>query len=146
MSTHFFVDANLAVNTVTRRSQTGILIFCNRAPIILHSKRQNTVETSTFVSEFTARKNDVELSEALPYKLQMFGVPIEGLTNIFCDNEAVYKNTSISESVLRKKHHSISYHRCREAVTAGAVRIAKEGTKTNLSDLLTKILSIVRRE
>ena len=91
-------------------------------------------------------KNAVELSEALRYKLRMFGVPIEGPTNIFCDNEAVYKNTSIPESVLRKKHHSISYHRCREAVAAGTVRIAKEGTKKNLSDLFTKILSIVRRE
>ena len=43
MSTHCFVDANHAVNTVTRRSQTGILLFCNRSPIIWHSKRQNTV-------------------------------------------------------------------------------------------------------
>ena len=76
----------------------------------------------------------------------MFGVTIKGPTNIFCDNEAVYKNTSIPESVLRKKHHSISYHRCCEAVAAGTVRIAKDCTKTNLSDLFTKILSIVRRE
>ena len=76
----------------------------------------------------------------------MFGVPIEGPTNIFCDNEAVYKNTSIPEWVLRKNHHSISYHRCCEAVATGTVRIAKEGTKTNLSDLFTKILYIVRRE
>ena len=91
-------------------------------------------------------KNAVELSEALWYKLRIFGVPIEGPTNIFCDNEAVYKNTSIPESVLRKKHHSISYHQCCEAVAVGTVRIAKEGTKTNLSDLFTKILSIVRRE
>ena len=76
----------------------------------------------------------------------MFGVPVKGPTNIFCDNEAVYKNTSILESVLRKKHHSISYHRCRKAVAARTVSISKEGTKTNLSDLFTKILSIVRRE
>ena len=76
----------------------------------------------------------------------MFGVPVKGPTNIFCDNEAVYKNTSILESVLRKKHHSISYHRCRKAVAARNVSIAKEGTKTNLSDLFTKILSIVKRE
>jgi hypothetical protein len=31
-------------------------------------------------------KNAVELSEALRYKLRMFGVPIKGPTNIFCDN------------------------------------------------------------
>ena len=83
MSTHCFVDVNHAVNTVTRRSQTGILIFCNKSPIIWLSKRQNTVETSTFGSEITAMKNSVELIEALRYKLRMFGVPIEGPTNIW---------------------------------------------------------------
>jgi hypothetical protein len=31
-------------------------------------------------------KNAVEMIEALRYKLRMFGVPIDGLTNIFCDN------------------------------------------------------------
>ena len=76
----------------------------------------------------------------------MFGVPVEGPTNIFCDNEVVYKNTSIPESVLRKKHRSIYYQRCGEAVDAGSVSISKEGTKTNLSDLFTKILSIIRGE
>ena len=76
----------------------------------------------------------------------MFRVPVEGPTDIFCDNEVVYKNTSIPEWLLRKKHHRISYHRCREAVAAGTVRIAKEGTKMNFSYVFTNIMSIVRRE
>ena len=59
MTTHCFVDANHAADKVTRRSQTGILIFCNRAPILWFSKRQNSVESSTFGSEFTALKNAV---------------------------------------------------------------------------------------
>ena len=84
--------------------------------------------------------------KALRYKLRMFGVPIEGPTDMFCDNEAVYKNASTPESVLRKKHHSISYHMCREAVAAGVCRIAKEDTETNLSDLFTKVLPRPRRE
>ena len=121
-------------------------MFCCMAPIIMFSKRQNTVETSTFGSEFTALKNAVELVEALRYKLRMFGVPIEGPTNVFCDNESVYKNVSTPESVLKKKHHSISYHRCREAVAAGTVRMAKEPTASNLADLFTKMLPRVLRE
>ena len=146
MSIHCFVDANLAGNTVTRRSQTGVLIFCNRAPIIWHSKRQNTVETSTFGSELIALKNAIELIKSLRYKLRMFGVPIEGPANIFCDNEAVYKNCSIPESTLKKKHHSIAYHFNREAVASGTVRIAKEDTATNLADLFTKILTVPVRD
>ncbi len=64
-----FIDADHAGNRVTRQSQTGILIFLNRAPIIWYSKAQNTVETSTFGSEFTAMRIAVELIESLRYKL-----------------------------------------------------------------------------
>ena len=77
----------------------------------------------------------------------MFGAPIEGATKINCDNETVYKNCSIPELTLREKHHSISYNRNREAVATGTCRIAKEDSRTNLSDFFTKILSsIVRGE
>jgi hypothetical protein len=54
MTVHCFVDADHAGDKVTRRSQTGILIFCNRAPIIAYSKRQNSVECSTYGSELCA--------------------------------------------------------------------------------------------
>ena len=94
MSTRFFVDANHGGNNVTRRSQTDILFFFCMAPIIMLRKIQNTFETSTFGSEFTALKNAIELVEALQYKLCIFRVPIEGVTNVFCDNESVYKNVS----------------------------------------------------
>jgi hypothetical protein len=146
MTTHCFVDANHAGDTETRRSQTGILLFCNRAPIIWFSKRQNSVEASTFGSEFTAMKNAVEMIEAMRYKLRMFGVPIDGPTNIFCDNGAVCANTTKPESTLTKKHHSIAYHRSREAVAAGTVRVSKEHTSTNLADIFTKIMCAPKRE
>ena len=72
----------------------GILIFINKAPIIWCSKRTNTVEVSTFGSEIVAMRNAVESIESLRYKLRMSGVPILGLTNVFCDNEAVVMNCS----------------------------------------------------
>ena len=146
VSTHCFVDADLSSNTVTRRSQTGILIFLNRAPIIWYSKRQNTVETSTFGSEFIAMRTAVKHIKMLCYKLRMFGIPIEGPMNVFCDNEAVFKNTTIPESTLKKKHNSICYHRCRKAVVARVMRVAKEGMLTNLADLFTKPLVQAVRE
>ena len=91
-------------------------------------------------------KNAVELIATLRYKLRMFGVPMDGPTDMFCDNEAVYKNASTPESQIKKKHHSISYHMSREVVASGACRIAKEVTEINLSDLFTKVLTRVRRE
>ena len=140
MSTHCFVDVDHAGNLVTHCSQTGILIFVNRAPIIWYSKHQNTVKTSTFGSEFVAMQIAVELIESLRYKLCMFGIPIEGPTNVYCDNEAVTKNTTIPESTLKKKHNSIAYHQAHEAVAAGTIRVSKEDGKTNLADVLTKLL------
>ena len=76
----------------------------------------------------------------------MFGVPLEGLTNMLCDNEAVLKKKYTPESVLRKKHHIIEYHKCREAVASLICCISKEDTYTNLADLFTKRLVHTRRE
>ncbi len=76
-------------NKVICQSHTGIIIFCNRAPIIWYSKCQNTVETSTFGSEFIATCIAVELIESIHYNLRMFGIPIDGPTNVFCGNNGV---------------------------------------------------------
>ena len=90
-------------------------------------------------------KTAVEMIESLRYKLRMFGIPVNGPTNIYCDNDAVTKNTTIPKSTLKKKHHSIAYHRCQEAVAANRVQIAKHGTEKNLADLFTKVLTADRR-
>ena len=74
------------------------------------SKKHNLVKTSNFGSKFTALKLTAKLVISLQYKLRMFGVPLEGPTEIFYDNKTVFKNTFTPESVLRKKHHSISYN------------------------------------
>ena len=145
VSLSMFVDASHAGNKKHRRSQTGILIFMNKAPIHWYSKRQPNVETSTFGAEFCALKVGVEMIEGLRYKLRMFGVPLDGAANVFCDNEAVYKNTVIPESTLKKKHHSIAFHKCRESVASKVIRVAKEGTEKNLADLFTKVLTSERR-
>ena len=56
-----FVDADHAGCQVTRRSHTVVLIFVNRAPILWYSKRQNTVESSSFGSEFVAMRIAIEM-------------------------------------------------------------------------------------
>jgi len=141
-----FVDADHAGNLLTRRSQSGVLIFLNKAPIVWYSKRQNTVESSTFGSEFVAMRIATDLIVSLRYKLRMFGVPLTGAANVFCDNQGVVNNTTSPESVLGKKHNQICYHRVREAAAAGIIRIAKEDTETNLADILTKPLGLPKRK
>ena len=133
-----FVDADHAGDKVTRRSRTGILIFVNRAPIMWMSKKQTGIETSSFGSEFTAMKTCVEMIQGLRYKLRMMGVPIDSPARVQADNEAVVKNSSMPESTLKKKCHSIAYHFVRENAASGCIEVAYENTKTNLADMLTK--------
>lgn len=76
----------------------------------------------------------------------MFGVPLEGPTSVFCDNNGVVKNASIPESALAKKHNVINYHAMREAAAAGILRVGKEDGQTNLADLLTKVLRQDKRD
>ena len=112
-----FCDSDHAADKVTRRSPTGLLIFLNRAPIDLSSKRQNSIETSTFGSEFTAALKDAtKKAKGLQYKLRMMGVHVDGSATIRCDNMSMVNNTTAPESTLKKKSNSIAYQ---EAVAAG---------------------------
>jgi hypothetical protein len=98
-----------------------------------------------FGSEFIAIKTAVELIEALQYKLQMFGVLVDGLTSLLSDNDAVVWNTMAPESTLKKKHNSIAYHQYREVVLAQMVLIVQVGSKENLVDLVTKSLPALQQ-
>ena len=70
----------------------------------------------------------------------MMGVPIDGTTDIYCDNDSVCKSTSCPESSLTRKCNAVAYHKAREAQAAGSIRITHEDGGTNLADLLTKLL------
>jgi len=145
VSTAFYVDADHAGDTTNRRSHSGILGYVQGAPVLWYSKRQATVETSTHGAKLVATRIAVELIESLRYKLYMFGVPIDGPTILLCDNQSVVHNGTKPDSVLKKKHNSISYHKIRESVAAGFVELHKVATEDNLADILTKVLSGVAR-
>ena len=73
----------------------------------------------------------------------MFGIPLsedQPATFIFCDNEAVCKNTSDLESSLNKKHFAIAYRFAIWNVAAGVCKIAWIPTGENLADAMTKRL------
>ena len=142
-----FVDADHGGDQVSRRSRTGILIYVNKAPILWYSKRQSTVETSTYGSELVAMRLAVDMIKALKYKLWMFGIGIlDDEAKIYGDNNAVILNASVPESTLKKKHHSINYNYVREAVASGVALIYKVDTGSNLADLFTKLLDKVKRK
>ena len=70
-----FVDASHGANKVTRISHSGYALFINRAPIKWMRKRQQTLETSAFSSDFIDLKQCIQDVEQLRFKLGMFGIP-----------------------------------------------------------------------
>ena len=91
--THY-VDANLMHDMATGRSVTGILHLANKTPIDWYSKKQATVETATYGSEFVAARTCVEQIIDLRTTLRYLGVPIRERSYMFGDNESVVNSSS----------------------------------------------------
>eukprot|EP00957_Ditylum_brightwellii_P088228 6720899-Ditylum_brightwellii.AAC.1 len=81
-----FVDANLLHDVITGRSYTGIIQLLNKTPIDWFSKRQNTVKTATYRSEFVATRTAVDQIVDLRYTMRILGVPLTGPSWMFGDN------------------------------------------------------------
>ena len=131
-------DSDHGHDLLTRRSVTGFVISINKTPIKFYSKRQNTVESSSYGSELVAGRIATEAIMEYRYKLRMMGIKVEGPSILMIDNQSVVANTTLPSSSLKKKHNSIAYHRMREAVAAGIIKVGFIRSATNLADILTK--------
>jgi hypothetical protein len=60
-----YVDSDHAGDQLTRRSRSGFVQYVNSAPILWYSKKQGSIETSTFGSEFVALSTAVAVNRAL---------------------------------------------------------------------------------
>jgi hypothetical protein len=135
-----FVDANLNHDLTTGRAAMGVIHLLNQTPVEWFCKRQNTVETATYGSEFVAARTATEQIMDLRYVLRMFGVPIDGPAWLFGDNESVVTSSTIPHSTLMKRHNALAYHRVREAIAAKVLHFLHMDGKQNPADVLTKFL------
>lgn len=133
-----YVDANLYHDLVTGRSVTGILHFFNGTPVDWYSKKQATVETATYGSEFVAARIATDQIIANRIALRYLGVNVEGPTFLFGDNHSVVDSASVPQSKLNKRHVALSYHKVRETIAAGAVRFEWIEGSENPADILSK--------
>ena len=136
-----FVDSNHGHDLVTGKSITGIIVFVGRTPITYVSKRQSTVQTSTFGAEFVSLKRAVEEAITIRYYLRSMGVRVQKPTIIYGDNMSAIKNSTMPSSPLKKKYLALAYHFCREHFGSGIVSIRKIDTKHNIADAFTKGLT-----
>jgi hypothetical protein len=135
-----YVDADHARDKLTRRSVTGIVLLLNNTPLAWISRKQKTVETSTYGSELVAARVAIELIIEMRYKLRMLGIKVEKSSYLVGDNMSVVLNTTLPSSALKKKAQACNYHRIREAIASQFVTLGHIDTSQNVADIMTKPL------
>jgi hypothetical protein len=138
VTTSHYVDANLMHDMMTGKSVTGCIHFFNQTPIDAFTKKQATVETATYGSEFVAARTCTEQIIELRTLLRYLGVPLREQSFMFGDNQAVVKSSTIPEAKLHKRHTLLSFHRVREAIAARMIVFVHIDGRINPADILSK--------
>ena len=138
VTTTTYVNTNLHHDQVTGKAVTACLHIVNATPSYLYTKRQTTVETATYGSEFVAARIATDQINNLRYTLMYLGVPVRSKSHMFGDNKSVVDSASIPTSTLSKKSTLASYHRVREAIAAGYLQFNWKDEKSNPADILSK--------
>ena len=138
VQTTHYVDANLHHDLATGKAVTAVLHFLNQTPIDAYTKRQSTVATATYGSEFVAARTAVDQIIDIRTTLRYLGVPIRDKSYMFGDNRSVVTSSTIPNSTISKRHHLASYHRVREAIAAKYISFHWKDGKSNPADILSK--------
>jgi hypothetical protein len=135
--THY-QDANLYHDIITGQSVTAILNFLNKFPIDWYSKKQATVKTATYGSEYISARTCVNQTVDLQTTLRYLGIPIRDVSYMFGDNKSVINSSTQPHSKLHKRHNALSFHHVCEAIASGYVMLTYLPGKFNPVDILSK--------
>lgn len=135
--THYY-DANLFHCMLTGRSLTAVLHFYNKTPVDWYSKKQATVETATYGSEYTAARTCIDQAVDHRLYLRYLGIPIREKSYVFGDNKSVVDSSTVPHAKLHKRHNALSFHRVREAVASKFVGLYFLPGQYNPADILSK--------
>jgi hypothetical protein len=73
-------------------------------------KKQATVETATFGSEFIAARTAINQIVNLRMTLHYLGIPIREKSYVFGDNKTIIDALSTPHAKLHKRHNALSFH------------------------------------
>ena len=130
--------SDISNDLATGKAVTAALHFLNQTPIDAYTKRQSTVETATYGSEFVAARTAVDQIVDIRTTLRYLGVPIRDKSYMFGDKRSVVTSSTIPNSTIFKRHHLASYHRVREAIAAKYISFHWKDGKSNPADILSK--------
>ena len=125
------MDANLHHDLASGKTITTILHLVNGIPINWYAKKQATVESAMYGSEFVAARAAVDQIIGLRAAHMYLDVPIRSKSFMFGDNKSVVTSSMILTSSFSNKHCISSYHHVREAIAAKLIGFYRKDGKAN---------------
>jgi hypothetical protein len=122
---------------VTESSVTAILHFLNQTPMDWYSKKQATVKTTTFGSEFITARTTIDQIVNLQMTLRYLGVPIREKSYVFGDNKTII-NAHWPHMPSYTRDNALSFHCVWEAVASKYITIFHLPGENNPADILSK--------
>ena len=123
---------------ITGCSVTGIIHLVNEIPIGWYSKKQGTVETTNYGSDFFAARITTEQVIEFCLTLRYLGVPLNKKAYMFSDNKYVVDSSTCSHSKLHKLHTALSFHRIQDAIASKMLNFTFIPGSISPADILSK--------
>lgn len=137
-----YTDSDWGSDPTTRKSMSGCVIFHYGNPIQWYSRKQKCVALSSTEAEYiSAALASAELISVIQLAADIENKP-KCPGRLYLDNQGAIHLCEGFENSKRSKHIDIKYHFIKDLVDNGQISIKYVPTHENISDLLTKSLTL----
>jgi hypothetical protein len=133
-------DSDWASDILTRRSTTGLIVFCAGRPVCWNVKRQAVVSLSSCEAEYYALVRVICVVMFLRTLLKELRLPQNLPSPVYTDNKGARDLALNPNNHHRTKHIDIKVHFIREKKFLKIVDILPVRTDDNRADPFTKML------
>ena len=143
-----YTDSSFMTDPDDFKSQSGYVFTLNGGVVSWKSSKQNTVADSTTEAEYIAASEASKEGYWIKKFVTELGVvpSAEDPMEIYCDNSGAVAQAREPRSHQKSKHIERRYHKIREFIDNGYVKICKNHMDLNVSDPMTKPLPRAQHE
>ena len=138
LTAYGYTDSDLAGDTSTRKSVSGVTIFFGGAAAVYKTILQRTVALSSTEAEFYALTEAGKLTLYIRHVLKDLHIEQTEPTTIYEDNRGCLQMTKALKPTKRTRHVDSRFFAILEWVQTDQILIQKIDTSDNVSDVLTK--------
>ena len=136
-----YCDSDYAADCDKRRSISGVVVTLGGNTISWRSRLQKVVTLSTTEAEYLAMNDAGKEALWLKGLLIDFGYE-QKCVDIFCDSQSAIALSKNNMYHRRTKHVDTKYHKIREIIEKGLLKVTKISTLINPADIFTKIIPV----